>query len=88
MMLQSSLMMGGRSDGLLDRYRDLRLDVDNMSYEELLELGERIGHVSTGLREDEIIRCLSKTNLSSLGDLSSHFPSKIQWKCSICQVCS
>lgn len=25
-------MMGGRSDGL-DRYRDLRLDVDNMSYE-------------------------------------------------------
>lgn len=24
--------MGGRSDGL-DRYRDLRLDIDNMSYE-------------------------------------------------------
>lgn len=31
-MLQSSLLMGGRSDGL-DRYRDLRLDVDSMSYE-------------------------------------------------------
>lgn len=31
MMFQSSLMMGGRSD--MDRYRDWRLDVDNMSYE-------------------------------------------------------
>lgn len=31
-MLQSSMLMGGRSDGL-DRYRDLRLDVDHMSYE-------------------------------------------------------
>lgn len=31
-MLQSSLLMGGRSGGL-DQYRDLRLDVDSMSYE-------------------------------------------------------
>jgi hypothetical protein len=84
-MLQSSLMMGGRSDGLLDRYRDLRLDVDNMSYEELLELGERIGHVNTGLREDEIIRSLRKIKLSSLDDLSPHISAKIQRKCSICQ---
>lgn len=83
-MLQSSLMMGGRSDGL-DRYRELRLDVDNMSYEELLELGDRIGYVSTGLKEDEIIRSLRKTSLSILDHLSSHFPAEMQWKCSICQ---
>jgi hypothetical protein len=30
------------------------VDVDNMTYEELLELGERIGKVSTGLSEAEL----------------------------------
>ena len=32
MMLQSGLLMGGRVD-VHDRFRDMRLDVDNMSYE-------------------------------------------------------
>ncbi|KAI4388626.1 hypothetical protein MLD38_000938 [Melastoma candidum] len=40
---------------LHDRHRDLRLDVDNMSYEELLALEERIGNVSTGLDEETIL---------------------------------
>ncbi|XP_078443172.1 putative E3 ubiquitin-protein ligase HIP1 [Wolffia australiana] len=44
---------------LHDRHRDLRLDVDNMSYEELLALEERIGNVNTGLSE-ETIRKLMK----------------------------
>ncbi|KAI3463752.1 hypothetical protein Pfo_020415 [Paulownia fortunei] len=83
-MLQSNLLMGGRSDGL-DRYRDLRLDVDNMSYEELLELGDRIGYVSTGLREDEITHCLRRTKLAMLDDLSLHFATEMERKCSICQ---
>ncbi|EYU44114.1 hypothetical protein ABFS82_04G136400 [Erythranthe guttata] len=83
-MLQSNLMMGGRSDRL-DRYRDLRLDVDNMSYEELLDLGDRIGHVSTGLREDEITGCLSKTKLAMFEDLSRHFATELERKCTICQ---
>ncbi|XP_073037316.1 E3 ubiquitin-protein ligase MBR2-like [Primulina eburnea] len=39
---------------LHDRYRDMRLDVDDMSYEELLALEERIGNVSTGLDEEKI----------------------------------
>lgn len=83
-MFQSSLLMGGRPDGL-DRYRDWRLDVDSMSYEELLELGDKIGYVSTGLREDEIVRCLRKAKLPLLDDMSSHFSSEMQCKCSICQ---
>ncbi|KAM7507110.1 hypothetical protein LguiA_017563 [Lonicera macranthoides] len=44
-----------------DMHSDLRLDIDNMSYEvttlnsgELLALGEQIGTVSTGLAEDAI----------------------------------
>ncbi|KAK1372014.1 putative A-agglutinin anchorage subunit-like [Heracleum sosnowskyi] len=81
-MLQSSLLMGGRPNRL-DRYRDLRLDVDNMSYEELLDLGDRIGYVSTGLREDEIVRSLRKTKLSPLDELSEDIPT--DRKCSICQ---
>ncbi|OVA14255.1 zinc finger protein [Macleaya cordata] len=84
MMFQNSLLLGGRPEGF-DRYRDLRLDVDNMSYEELLELGERIGYVSTGLREDEILRCLRKTKHSILDALQSHFLTEMNWKCSICQ---
>ncbi|XP_019167512.1 PREDICTED: uncharacterized protein LOC109163205 [Ipomoea nil] len=82
-MLQNSLM-GGRLDGL-DRYRDLRLDVDSMSYEELLELGDRIGHVNTGLREDEIARCVQKTELPFLTNRRSHVPTEMEKKCSVCQ---
>ncbi|XP_076934947.1 uncharacterized protein LOC143601418 [Bidens hawaiensis] len=74
-MLQGNLLMGGRLDH--DRYRDWRLDVDHMSYEQLLELGEKIGYVSTGLREDEIRRCVKKAK--------PPLNTENQWKCTICQ---
>ncbi|CAI9754562.1 unnamed protein product [Fraxinus pennsylvanica] len=82
-MLQSSLLMGGESEQL-DKYRDWRLDVDNMSYEELLQLGDRIGHVSTGLKEDEISCCLRRNKVPMLDNLSSKF-TETERKCSICQ---
>ncbi|XP_016470846.1 uncharacterized protein LOC107793076 [Nicotiana tabacum] len=81
-MLQNSLM-GGRTVGL-DRYRDLRLDVDNMSYEELLELGDKIGYVNTGLREDEIARCVRRTRPFFLNNFSL-IRTELERKCSICQ---
>ncbi|KAL3515290.1 hypothetical protein ACH5RR_022192 [Cinchona calisaya] len=43
---------------LHDRHRDMRLDVDNMSYEELLALEERIGNVNTGLSEGAVLHAL------------------------------
>lgn len=43
---------------MFDQHRNMRMDVDNMSYEELIALGERIGTVSTGLTDDDISRCL------------------------------
>ncbi|KAI7997365.1 putative LRR receptor-like serine/threonine-protein kinase, partial [Camellia lanceoleosa] len=46
MMLQSSLMMGGRSDGF-DRYRDWRLDVDNMSYEISRSIPKEVGNITS-----------------------------------------
>lgn len=113
-MFQSSLLMGGRFD-MHDQFRELRLDVDNMSYEvhnflqillpllfchnviltiflilewkqELLELGERIGHVSTGLKEDEIGRCIRKMQPLAVNELTSNLLSQMDRKCSICQV--
>ncbi|XP_023729894.1 E3 ubiquitin-protein ligase MBR2 [Lactuca sativa] len=45
---------------LHDRHRDMRLDVDNMSYEELLALEERIGDVKTGLSEEVIMKSMKQ----------------------------
>ncbi|XP_071691736.1 E3 ubiquitin-protein ligase MBR2-like [Rutidosis leptorrhynchoides] len=45
---------------LHDRHRDMRLDVDNMSYEELLALEERIGDVKTGLTEEAILKSMKQ----------------------------
>ncbi|KAK6934216.1 Zinc finger, RING-type [Dillenia turbinata] len=39
----------------IDHHQDMRLDIDDMSYEELLALAERIGNVSTGLSEETIL---------------------------------
>ncbi|GLT58908.1 hypothetical protein SLA2020_317670 [Shorea laevis] len=47
-----------------DRHRDMRLDVDNMSYEELLALEERIGNVSTGLSEETVLKHLIQRKCS------------------------
>ncbi|KAG4140435.1 hypothetical protein ERO13_D06G018500v2 [Gossypium hirsutum] len=49
-----------------DRHRDMRLDVDNMSYEELLALEERIGNVNTGLSEEMISNQLKRQKYSSV----------------------
>ncbi|KAA0059006.1 hypothetical protein IC582_016642 [Cucumis melo] len=51
---------------LVDHHRDMRLDIEDMSYEELLALGERIGNVSTGLTEESI-----KTQLKTRSYIAS-----------------
>ncbi|KAK4803627.1 hypothetical protein SAY86_003444 [Trapa natans] len=40
--------------GNYDNHMDMRLDIEDMSYEELLALGELIGNVNTGLPEETI----------------------------------
>ncbi|XP_073146237.1 E3 ubiquitin-protein ligase MBR2-like isoform X2 [Henckelia pumila] len=60
MVLDNSVFFGMAD--LHDRHRDMRLDVDNMTYEELLALEERIGNVSTGLTEEVIISRLKRKN--------------------------
>ncbi|XP_054787117.1 E3 ubiquitin-protein ligase MBR2-like [Prosopis cineraria] len=66
---------------LHDRHRDMRLDVDNMSYEELLALEERIGDVSTGLSEDTIMKLMKhRIYVSVMAE-----PSTDLEPCCICQ---
>eukprot|EP00252_Welwitschia_mirabilis_P001624 TRINITY_DN1152_c0_g1_i1.p1 TRINITY_DN1152_c0_g1~~TRINITY_DN1152_c0_g1_i1.p1 ORF type:complete len:172 (-),score=30.11 TRINITY_DN1152_c0_g1_i1:457-972(-) len=66
-----------------DRHHDMRLDVDNMTYEELLALEERIGNVSTGLADEDVSKCLSVKMFSS--STSSASADEAAQKCSICQ---
>ena len=54
--------------------------------QQLLELGDKIGYVSTGLKEDEISRCLRKIKGSIMNDLPPNLPMHVDKKCSICQV--
>ncbi|KAH7659929.1 Zinc finger RING/FYVE/PHD-type protein [Dioscorea alata] len=63
-----------------DRHRDMRLDVDNMSYEELLALEERIGVVSTGLNEQEKSKCMKLWTFACAPS-----PEKEPEPCCICQ---
>ncbi|KAF0892333.1 hypothetical protein E2562_014879 [Oryza meyeriana var. granulata] len=65
-----------------DRHRGMRMDIDGMSYEELLALGERIGTVSTGLSEDALSKCL---NRSMYMPTTSGTHEDCDRKCSICQ---
>lgn len=66
---------------LFDEYMDLRLDIDDMSYEELLALEDRIGNVKIGLSEDHLSLCLTKTKYcSSTPALKDQFESS----CPIC----
>lgn len=75
-----AVLYGGAAE-LHDRHRDMRLDVDNMSYEELLALTERIGNVNTGLSEETILKCLKQRKYISL---TEETPSEVE-PCCVCQ---
>lgn len=54
-------------------------------WQELLDLEDRIGYVSTGLHEDEITRSLRMVKYSAFN--AKHFSTEMDRRCSICQVC-
>lgn len=60
-------------------------DVDNMSYEELLALEERIGNVNTGLSGENICKCLKTSKYSTYDVTKSVVSQESEIKCSICQ---
>ncbi|EHA8586224.1 putative E3 ubiquitin-protein ligase ZFP1 [Cocos nucifera] len=73
-----------------DQYSDMRMDMDDMSYEELLDLEENIGDVKTGLSEEFILKNLRTSMLVqqstslSLGSLSQD--AFENGTCIVCQV--
>lgn len=83
LMLEATILLGGI--GLHDRYRDMRIDIDNMSYEELLALEERIGNVNTGLSEDSAMKCVRTESFVAPKINCGYVPQEIEIKCSICQ---
>ncbi|CAM6027030.1 unnamed protein product [Sphagnum balticum] len=83
LMLEATLLFGGLR--LRDQHSDLRLDVDNMSYEELLALEDRIGNVSTGLTAEAVAEKLKRSYYSSLDVVGAQFSQEYDTKCSICQ---
>lgn len=75
----------------IDQHQEMRLDIDQMSYEELLALEEQIGNVKTGLTEEHIIRNLKTSMRNSkptflLSDELSRCSSEEPEACIICQV--
>lgn len=78
MVLDQSVFFGMAD--IHDRHRDMRLDVDNMSYEELLALEERIGNVNTGVSEETITKRLKQRKYISV------FGAQLEVEpCCICQ---
>ncbi|KZV29462.1 hypothetical protein F511_03747 [Dorcoceras hygrometricum] len=71
-----------------DQHRDMRLDIDNMSYEELLALEDRMGSVSTAVPEEALTNCLRRSIYqvtSSEARASGLDEDGDDIKCSICQ---
>ncbi|KAL5699416.1 hypothetical protein ACHQM5_030325 [Ranunculus cassubicifolius] len=79
LILETNLFLTGLG-GFRDQHRDMRLDIDNMSYEDLLALGDKMGTVSTGLTEEQLSNCLKKDIYTpTIGCTGDNI------KCSICQ---
>lgn len=84
--LETNLFVGGL--GFYDRHRDMRLDIENMSYEELLALEEKMGNVSTALSEDALLKSVTVSTYQRLSTEEEDAASSIKaedTKCSICQ---
>ncbi|KAL1557424.1 E3 ubiquitin-protein ligase MBR2-like [Salvia divinorum] len=81
--LETSLFLSGLN--LYDQHRNMRLDIDDMSYEELLALGDSMGTVSTALSENELSKCIKRRvhQVSPTEKESGEDGDDV--KCSICQ---
>ncbi|KAG8502537.1 hypothetical protein CXB51_001126 [Gossypium anomalum] len=73
---------------LIDHHRDMRLDIEDMSYEELLALGERIGNVNTGLSEEIIRRKLKTRSYSTFAtNINLEEAAPVEQEPDFCTIC-
>ncbi|KAF5195852.1 E3 ubiquitin-protein ligase mbr2 [Thalictrum thalictroides] len=82
LLFESHLFLDGYS--FLDQHRDMRLDIEDMSYEELLDLEEKMGSVSMGLTEEALSNCLKRSLYKPFYSRSKSCAND-DAKCSICQ---
>ncbi|TKY74636.1 E3 ubiquitin-protein ligase HIP1 [Spatholobus suberectus] len=87
-LLESNLFLTGLN--FYDPHRDMRLDIDNMSYEQLLALEERMGTVSTALTEEALSECLKisfyqSSPSDSAAESCNQDKDDSDTKCIICQ---
>ncbi|KAF8413804.1 hypothetical protein HHK36_001797 [Tetracentron sinense] len=72
----------------IDHHRDMRLDIDDMSYEELLALEERIGNADSGLSEETVLRRLkTRTHNPSGTQFNSLDPACMVLETDTCIIC-
>uniref|UniRef100_A0A1J3FIQ8 RING-type E3 ubiquitin transferase n=1 Tax=Noccaea caerulescens TaxID=107243 RepID=A0A1J3FIQ8_NOCCA len=71
----------------VDDHRDMRLDIEDMSYEELLALSDQIGTVKTGWSEEDVKELLkTRTSLSTRINLEEAPSTDLEsYSCTICQ---
>jgi len=67
-----------------DPHRDMRLDIDNMSYEDLLALGEFMGNVNTGLADEKILKCVKEVVCCSSDQTQNDLDDQDDGRCVIC----
>ncbi|KAJ6740342.1 E3 UBIQUITIN-PROTEIN LIGASE MBR2-LIKE [Salix purpurea] len=82
MLVDGSALFGDSDDEEADELENMRLDVDSMSYEQLLALEEQMGNVSTGLSEDAIVATLKHWKYRAVVDDGSDTEDE---PCCICQ---
>ncbi|CAN8252229.1 unnamed protein product [Cochlearia groenlandica] len=84
--LETNLFLNGVTS-FHDQHRDMRLDIDNMSYEELLALEEEMGTVSTALSEEALLKSLKSSIYHPTDEPGNtmYLNKDDDVKCSICQ---
>ncbi|KAF8658844.1 hypothetical protein HU200_059337 [Digitaria exilis] len=84
LVLETNLLLSDL--GLHDQHQDMRMDIDNMSYEELLALEEHIGSVSTALTEEQFVKYVNQSMYEARNsDRNANKITVDDVKCSICQ---
>ncbi|KAF8034615.1 hypothetical protein BT93_C0809 [Corymbia citriodora subsp. variegata] len=72
----------------IDHHRDMRMDIEDMSYEELLALGERIGSVNTGLSEETISSQLkTRRHMLPLNSINLEEVPSLEKEAASCIIC-
>lgn len=78
---------GDFDDDYVDDHQDMRLDIEDMSYEELLDLGDHIGTVKTGLSEETVKDLVKRRTYISTRINLEEAPPSTDLETDSCTIC-